>query len=180
MPLCMWGLFEGATCDACWLYCLSWVSELLGLHGRRDRDGYSDRNKDKNWRMGLRASLGPERTSTENNFLWSLLFPAQGMTPDTHREHQEPLLCPAGPCPALGPKATGLEQCPHGVPPGDLHRGQGPSSLGTKSQSSPRPKPTWQLGPYRDFYHSPFPHRTEQGMEKCPRSSAGQAVLSSI
>lgn len=37
------------------LFC---VSELVGLHGRRDKDGYSDRNKDKNRRMGLGASLG--------------------------------------------------------------------------------------------------------------------------
>uniref|UniRef100_A0A8C0ZJK9 Angiopoietin like 4 n=1 Tax=Cyanistes caeruleus TaxID=156563 RepID=A0A8C0ZJK9_CYACU len=47
---------------------------------------------------------------------------------------------------SLGPKATGLPQCPHGVPPGDLQRGQGPSSPGTKPQSFPGPKPSLAVG----------------------------------
>lgn len=107
--------------------------------------------------IGIRIGIGewgqehpsvPERSSTENKFLWSLLFPAQGLSPESPESHHCALLVPVllwVPRPlGWGSVLTGslLGACT-----GDriLH------PLGPNFNPSLAPKPRWAVGTLQRF-----------------------------
>lgn len=108
--------------------------------------------------IGIRIGIGewgqehpsvPERSSTENKFLWSLLFPAQGLSPESPESHHCALLVPVllwVPRPlGWGSVLTGslLGACT-----GDriLH------PLGPNFNPSLAPKPRWAVGTLQRFW----------------------------